>query len=61
MFRGKQDDEENVFQPALNPNQRQFIEDEKRYKEKLKLLHGGTLIGANLGFRARNFENIQYF
>lgn len=42
MFRGDQEDAEKTFQPVLNPNQRQFKEDEKRYKHKLKLLHGGV-------------------
>lgn len=41
MSRRKFDDEERAFQPALNPNQRQFIEDQKRYREKIELLHGG--------------------
>lgn len=30
--------------PMLNPNQRQFLEDELRYREKLKMLAGGTTI-----------------
>lgn len=34
------EDEENFF--VFNPNQRQFIEDNKRYKEKLEQLHTGT-------------------
>lgn len=41
MYHRKFDDEEKAFQPALNPNQRQFIEDQKRYREKIELLHGG--------------------
>lgn len=38
MFRRKVEDEEKAVQPVLNPNQRQFMEDEKRYREKLQML-----------------------
>lgn len=40
MFRRKSGDEVKAFQ-RLNPNQRQYVEDQKRYREKLNILHGG--------------------
>lgn len=36
-------DEDDLYQGVLNPNQRQFLEDEKRYKEKIKQLQAGEV------------------
>lgn len=34
---------EKPFHFAYNPNQRQFIEDDRRYKEKLSQITGGKI------------------
>lgn len=35
------EDEERPYNAVYNPNQRQFMEDDRRYREKLEQLHAG--------------------
>lgn len=42
---------------VYNPNQRQFIEDELRYREKLQQIHTGTSL-ANPGKFISNSNNV---
>lgn len=38
------DDEERAYHIVYNPNQLQFIEDEKRYLEKMHQLQAGNIL-----------------
>lgn len=37
------DEDDYIHHGVLNPNQRQFLEDEKRYKEKIEQLQAGKV------------------